>query len=715
MAVQYRHLLPWLLFLVAAGPLCARERYVDYVDPFIGTDGTGHTFPGPSCPFGMVQPGPDNADHGWDYTSGYQYRAPLILGFSQTRASGTGIPELGDVLLMPMAARRDVYASHYDKASETARTGYYAVSLTDNEVRVELTAGVRVAMHRYTFAHGGRVWVLADFQHGLRFVDGPRVTRSLVTPAVAGIDGVVDSANWTRRTVAFALRFDHPVLRSEVLPAQAGDRAPRYLLAFDLGRGRQLKAKVALSSTDVEGARRNLGEVPGWDFDAEAAKAAAAWERQLGRVEIVADRRTKRIFYTALYHAFLHPSVLSDVDGRYRGPTGGIARARGRNYYSTLSLWDTFRAAQPLDTLLASGRVDDFILTLLDHARAQGYLPLWPIWGGETHTMIGNPALPVIAGAWARGFRGFDGHEALAAMVHTASVDHPLSDWTLYDRYGYYPFDKVEGEAVSRTLEAGIGDSAVAGMAVMLGDPATAARFAARAQSYRQLVDPQTRLMRGKDSAGHWRTPFDPMTPTSPLNNPGDYTEANAWQYSWTPALHDPEGLVAAMGGRRAFTQQLDRFFALPAPGDARFLGQEALIGQYAHGNEPSHHIAWLYAYSDEPARGPELVARIAHDFYRDTPAGIIGNEDAGQMSAWYVFATLGFYPANPASGRYVLGVPLVSRAVLHLAGGRQLLLLNDHPQARPPWPRSVTLNGRPVHTPEIAHADLARGGTLQF
>lgn len=715
MANGFRRLLALCVLLGTGSTALAHERYADYVDPFIGTDGSGHTFPGPSRPFGMVQPGPDNADHGWDYTSGYQYRAPLILGFSQTRASGTGIPELGDVLLMPLAARRDAFASHYDKASEQARVGYYSVALTDNAVRVELTAGLRVAMHRYTFARAGRVWVLVDLQHGLRFVEGPRVTDSAVIVGIASVDGWVRSANWTKRTMAFELRFDHPIARSELLPAESGGRAPRYLLAFDLGHARQLMAKMALSTTDVDGARRNLAEVPGWNFDAVAAAAANAWELQLGRVEITGDLRTKRIFYTALYHACLHPSVVSDVDGRYRGPTGVIARARGRAYYSTLSLWDTFRAAHPLYTLLAPERVDDFVLTLLDHARAQGVLPLWPIWGGETFTMIGNPALPVIADAWAKGFRGFDGHEALAAMIRSSTVDHPQSDWAIYDRYGFYPFDKVNGEAVSRTLEAGIGDRAVARMAIMQGDPAVAGRFAARAGSYRQLIDPGSGLMRGRDSAGNWRTPFDPLTPTSPLNNPGDYTEANAWQYSWTPALQDTAGLIEAMGGHAAFTAKLDRFFLLPAQGDARFLGQEALIGQYAHGNEPSHHIAWLYAYSDRPARGAELVARIAHDFYRDTPDGITGNEDAGQMSAWYVFATLGMYPLDPSGGRYVLGVPLVSSAVLHLAGGKRLLIRNDTGAGPGALPRAVTFNGRDIGAPDIAHRQLVHGGTLRF
>jgi predicted alpha-1,2-mannosidase len=363
--------------------------------------------------------------------------------------------------------------------------------------------------------------------------------------------------------------------------------------------------------------------------------------------------------------------------------------------------------------LLVPERVDDFVNSLLDHADASGRLPIWPIWGGETGTMIGEPALPVLADAWAKGFRGFDGRRALAAMVKTSSVDGGLSQWRIYDQYGYYPFDQVEGEAVSRTLEAGIGDNAVVRMANMLGDQRTAARFTRRSAAWRKLVDPETRLARGRDSAGNWRTPFYPLRPTSPLNNPGDYTEANAWQYSWTPALFDPSGLRAAMGGEASFRAMLDRFFfALPPTKGAAYLGQEAMIGQYAHGNEPSHHIAWLYAFTDKPETGHQLVRRIAESFYKNSPGGIIGNEDAGQMSAWYIFATLGFYPAQPASGHYVAGIPLVERARIAVPGRRTLTIERSGTRDRL---TGVTIANRAQPFTAIPHAQLARGGTLRF
>ncbi|WP_066525843.1 GH92 family glycosyl hydrolase [Erythrobacter sp. CCH5-A1] len=691
-----------------------------YVDPFIGTDGTGHTFPGPARPFGMIQPGPDNADTGWDYTSGYQYRAPQIIGFSHTRASGTGIPELGDVLLMPSATRRAAMAS--GKADEVARAGYHAVTLPDNGVKVELTSSLRSAMHRYTFAQSGRVWVLVDLQHGLTFRTDEQPVQSITNRfGTDSFEGEAFRRNWTKRTIAWSVRFNRPIAAVETLPPRKGDAAPRYVLAFDLPEGEStLLVKAGMATTDPAGARGNRDEVFGWDFDALAAAARAEWDALLARATIEGPEGQQRVFTTALYHVFLHPSVVSDADGRFRGPDGTIRTApKGHLRYSTFSLWDTFRAAHPLYTLLVPERVDDFVASLLDHQQAAGRLPKWPIWGGETGTMIGEPALPVIAEAWAKGFRGFDGQRALAAMVATSTRDaspiyegdHSISQWSLYDRYGYYPTDATGGEAVSRSLEAGIGDAATARMAAMLGDTAEAKRFGKRAESWRKLIDPETRLARGRDAAGKWREPFDPLTPTSPLNNPGDYTEANAWQYTWTPALHDPEGLVKALGGRKAAGAMLDRFFfELPVTKGAEYLGQEAMIGQYAHGNEPSHHVAWLYAYTDRPERTAALVRRIAESFYRDTPDGLVGNEDAGQMSAWYVFATLGFYPLDPVSAHYVAGLPLTPRAVLRVPGRAELTIEQAGCKE---GPVGVSLGGKAYPVTALPHAALVKGGTL--
>jgi len=689
----------------------------DYVDPFIGTDGTGHCFPGPSMPFGMVQPGPDNAESGWDYTSGYQYTAPSILGFSQTHISGAGLPEMGDVLLQP-TCRLDgeVFASRYDKSSETAVPGYYAVRLTDNAVRVELTATTRVAYHRYTFINPGRVEVLVDLQHRLQFVAGQPVLACEFESSTDSVFGRVKSRNWAEREVAFVVRFNQPIAGVRHIVPRANDAAPRLALSFDLGAGSVLEARVALSTVDVEGAKRNLAADEHVSFDAAQRLSNGAWENILQRVRIDADEKKKSIFYTALYHTCLHPSLISDVDGRYRGPTGKIGLAPKGGYYSTFSLWDIFRAAHPLFTLIVPEKIGPFVASMLAHHAEMGYLPVWTVWGQETNCMIGNPALPIIADAIAKGFAGFEPEQALNAMVETSTRDHPLSDWSLYDRYGYYPFDKVDNEAVSRTLEACIGDDAVARVAASLKRNDIAARFSSRSKAYRQLFDSQTHLMRGKDSQGRWRTPFDPIKPTSPLNNPGDYTEANAWQYSLTPALHDPKGFVDLYGGPAGLGEMLDRFFSLTTTSaNAKFLGQEAIIGQYAHGNEPDHHAAWLYSMTDRPWRGQQIIRQICDSFYNDTPAGIIGNDDCGQMSAWYVLATLGLYPLEPSAGAYVVGAPQIAAASIRVPAGWDAEMRCRRFDRSGSFVTSVSFDASSRRLQNIAHKELLKAKVMSF
>jgi len=708
----------------AAGASTGRGDLTRHVDPFIGTDGTGHVTPAALVPFGMVAPGPDNADRGWSYSSGYQYRAPRVLGFSNTHISGAGIPELGDVLLMPAvgtrwSAQSTDFSAAPVKKTESAKPGVYRVTLPGHGVRVELTATQRVAVHRYTFTKPGRVQVLVDLQHGLLFGDGPRVTQatSSVDEARGELTGTTHSMNWVEREASFIVRFDRPIARVTTLPPRAGDKAARYVLDFDLAAGRVLHARVALSTVDVEGARRNLAVDEAKPFDAVRAAADAQWQALLSRIQIDADARFKTIFYSALYRTLLHPSDIADADGRVRGPTGQVMAVPGGVYYSTLSLWDTFRGVHPLFTLLVPERVPGFINTMLAHQRAMGYLPLWTAWGRETHTMIGNSALPVIADAVAKGLHrqgaGFDLQAALQAMVETSTRPRPNApewaqrSWDVYEQFGYIPLDKISNESVSKTLELGIGDDAVARVARAAGQPDVAERFARRAQGWRQLWDAQTQMMRGKDSAGRWREPFDPLVPTSPMNNPGDYTEANAWQYTLTPALHDPDGLVAQMGGPAAFEAWLDRFFSVQAPGANKHLGQEALIGQYAHGNEPSHHIAYLYAWTAAPEKGPALIRRIVRSFYGSGPDGIIGNDDCGQMSAWLVLSTLGFYPVVPASGSYVAGAVQVRRATLARADGTRLTIV---PGRRP----GVWLDGQRMDPKALPHAALLQARQLE-
>jgi predicted alpha-1,2-mannosidase len=688
------------------GPPAAAD-YTRFVNPFIGTDGTGHTFPGPCRPFGLVQPGPDNVDQGWDYTSGYQYRAPRILGFSQTRASGTGISELGDVLLQPVTSDTATqFGQPYAKATERASPGYYAVTL-GNRVRVELASTERVALHRYTYPTA-QARLLVDLQHGLRFLTDSLVLESAVrVENQQTISGYCHTKNWVERKYFFVISFDQPFAQATRLPRHPRDNAPRYLLRFALPDS-TLHTKVALSTVSVAGARQNLqAELPGWDFAAVVAQSRQSWNQYLSRIEVTGSRPEKEVFYSCLYRLFIQPSNVADVDGRYRGPDGSVRAAPHKAYYSTLSLWDTYRGVHPLYTLIAPERVNGFASSMLAHGRAAGFLPIWTIWGQENYCMIGNHALPVLADAYAKGFRGFSGSEALRQMVQSTTENHLNSNWPLLNRYGYYPTDSLPNEAVSRTLEHGVDDYCVAQLAGQLGQPAVAAAYTRRAGYYRNLFDPATRLLRGKDSRGRWRTPFRPLEATSPMNNPGDYTEANAWQYFWTPAQYDVAGLTRLLGGRRAFTAQLDSFFSIRAAGANKHLGQEALIGQYAHGNEPDQHVPYLYAYSDKPAQGPALVARICREFYRNTPDGLTGNDDCGQMSAWYIFAALGFYPVNPAAGDYVLGRPLVSRAVVRVGGGKTLTITRNNAAHT----GRISLNDTVLTTPTVPHRALVRGG----
>jgi predicted alpha-1,2-mannosidase len=715
---------PAVLALAILLILPSAQGGVADVDVFIGTGGTGHTFPAATVPFGMVAPGPDSDGDGWSYSSGYQYRTPRLRGFSNTRISGAGIPELGDIRLHPSAGERwtaatTAFVSGYDKATETGAPGYYAVSLAESRVRVELTAGRRVAVHRYTFPEGTRrAQVLADFQQVFRFLDGPRVTASThaLDAARGEITGTTAVANWAEREYSFVVRFGAPILRAERLPAAPGEKAPRYLCTFELPADGRLEVRVALSTVDVAGARGNLAELETATFEQVRADATAAWAGLLGRVELDAPPEQRRLFYSALYRNFLHPSDIADRDGRVRTADGGVIAAPGGRYFSTLSLWDVCRATFPLQALLAPEIVDGVVATLLAHERAAGYLPIFTVWGRETWCMIGNPSLPVLAHALRAGFAASSGPAVLDAMVRTSTRPRPAAPawaqrgWDDYVRHGYLPFDLAPGESVSKTLEYAWGDDAVARVAQQLGRDDVAREFLRRRDGHHALLDPETRTMRGRDSQGGWRTPFDPLVATSPLRNPGDYTEANAWQYTVTPGLFDPAGWVERMGGPRAAADWLDRFFTLEPKDPDKHLGQEGMIGLYAHGNEPSHHVAYLYRFTDRPERTAAWVERIARDFYRAGPEGLPGNDDAGQVSAWYVFATFGFYPVVPASGDFVLGRPLAPRITLRFPDGRTLRIV-----AGADGGSAATLDGRPVDPTALPRAALVAGGELRF
>jgi predicted alpha-1,2-mannosidase len=682
--------------------------YTTYVNPFIGSEGTGHTFPGPCMPFGMVQPGPDNVDKGWDYTSGYQYRDSIILGFSQTRANGTGINEFGDILLHPFTTdETENFGETYLKETEKASPGYYTVTL-NNQVKVELTCTERVAFHQYTYPSSSAK-LLVDLQHGLRFLTDSLVLESDVNiEDNKTISGWCHTKNWVERKYFFTIQFNQPFSSSKVLKRKAKEAAPRYVLSFDL-KDKVLQTKIALSTVDVDGAKNNLQkELPGWDFNAVVAHAKKVWNSYLSRIEIEAEQKQKEIFYSCMYRLFIQPSNIADVDGKYRGADDSIRIAKNGEYYSTLSLWDTYRAAHPLYTLIESERVNGFINSMIEHSKAAGFLPIWTAWGKDNYCMIGNHAIPVIADAYLKGFKGFDAEEALRQMIKSTTDNHINSNWTLLNQFGYYPFDSLDNEAVSRTLEHGVDDYCIALMADKMGKKDIADKYFMRARFYKNLFDSSTKQMRGKDSRGNWRKDFNPLMATSPMNNPGDYTEANAWQYFWTPAQYDVEGMKELLGGNKYFTTQLDSFFSIKALKPNKHLGQEAMIGQYAHGNEPSHHIAYLYLYSDKPQRTAELVTQICNEFYNNTPTGMIGNDDCGQMSAWYIFSVLGFYPVNPSSGEYVLGKSQVKSAKIHLPEGKLFKIINSNNKA-------VLLNQNTINRNFIRHAEIRGGGVLNF
>ena len=710
---------PFLFVLLVSGskPLnqSSQSDYTQYVNTFIGTEGTGHTFPGPSMPFGMVQPGPDNVNKGWNYTSGYQYRDSVILGFSQTRANGTGINEFGDVLLQPFTDERtENFSETYRKESEKASPGYYTVTL-NNKVKVELTCTERVAMHQYTYPNS-KANLLVDLQHGLRFLTDSLVLESDVkVENNKTISGYCHTKNWVERKYFFTIQFNEAFSSYQQLSQKNKEKAPRYVLSFNL-KNKILQTKIALSTVSVAGAKNNLQkELPGWDFNSTVAQAKNVWNSYLSRIHIEAPQKQKEIFYSSLYRFFIQPSNIADVDGNYRGADDKIALAKNKAYYSTLSNWDIYRGAFPLLQILAPEKINDIVNSMLIHHKAVGFLPIWTAWGQDNYCMIGNHAIPMILSAYQNGFKGFDANEALQAMVQTSTKSHINSDWELYNQYGYYPFDKLDNEAVSRTLESGYDDWCVAEMAKKLGKNELAKTFSKRALYYQNIYDTETTFFRGKDTKGNWRTPFNPLMATSPMNNPGDYTEANAWQYFWTPAQHDVNGLTQLVGGKENFTKKLNAFFTTEAENPNKFLGQEAMIGQYAHGNEPSHHIGYLYAYSTEPQTGQKYIHRVINEFHGNTPNGMIGNDDCGQMSAWYILSTLGFYPVNPASGEFVLGSPQVKKATLHLAKNKSFSIEAKNFSEQAIYNETRLLNGKEINKPFITFQDVINGGSLIF
>lgn len=651
-----------LLFIVSviaenAGTALAQSKKADllqWVNPLIGTQGTGHTFPGPSHPFGLVQPGPDNAGSGWAYTSGYQFTDSTLFGFSQTRLSGTGIPELGDVLLLPFVQGQEKVATTMSKSTEVVKVGYYSIKKGDG-VQCALSCTPRVAIHRYRFPNGQPLLKI-DLNHGLKFLADSLVVEAAYTlEGRQRITGWAKTRNWVSRYYAFSIDLSAPWNQLDSSIRRSTDRAGAFLLSFGQLPKQELLVKVALSTTGIEGAKLNMmAELPDWNFDQVVINCRKSWSVYLNRVQMDAPTVDKIKFYTAFYHLLLQPANIADVGGQYRGADNQVRRSPDSSYYSTLSIWDVYRTAFPLFQDLVPERIPGIVRSMLDHHEDAGFLPIWTVWGQDNYCMIGNHAIPMLVSAWKNGFCKKEGARILRAIKETTSRSHPHSDWELYLKYGYYPFDLVPNESVSRTLETCYDDAAVMLFAKWLGDTATSSEYLHRSGLYQNLYDAETRQFRGKNQFGEWRKPFDPFRATSPLNNPGDYTEANAWQYFWTPAQHDFPGLVKLLGGNKPTEAKLDSFFGLTMATSNAYLGQEALIGQYAHGNEPGHHVPWLYAMLGKPEKSRTLIRKIVTEFYGTGPDGLQGNDDCGQMSAWLMAAYLGRYPLNPASGEWI-------------------------------------------------------------
>ena len=696
--------------------------YTQYVNPFIGAADNGHTFPGACRPFGMIQTSPVTGAVGWRYCSEYVYEDSIIWGFTQTHLNGTGCMDLGDVLVMPVTGKRqrqwNEYRSGFSKETEKATPGYYSVTLDEPDVTAELTATTHTALHRYTFHKADSASLLIDLQHGPAWRDEQYHSQVSFCETNwendSTLTGHVINKVWVNQVYYFAMKFNRPVIASSELPMAATEKGKRIIATFDMKPEDQLLMKVALSTTGVEGAKANLtAELNGWDFEGVKQAAKNEWNSYLSRIDVEGTTDEKTNFYTSFYHALIQPNEISDIDGKYRNAKDEIVQATGDKFYSTFSTWDTYRAAHPFYTLMVPERVDGFVNSLVDQCETIGYLPIWGLWGGETFTMIANHSVPIIAEAYAKGFRGFDAERAFNAIKQTQTVSHPLkSNWENYTKYGYFPTDLTEAESVSSTLESVYDDYAAADMAKRMGKEEEAAYFAKRADYYKNLFDPSTKFMRPKKADGTWKSPFNPSQVGHSESIGGDYTEGNAWQYTWH-VQHDVPGLIALFGGEEAFLQKLDSVFTVKL--ETTQADVTGLIGQYAHGNEPSHHVAYLYTLAGRSERTQELIRQIFDTQYLPKPNGLCGNDDCGQMSAWYIFSAMGFYPVNPVSGEYVFGAPQFPKFTLHLADGKTFTILAEGLSEEHKYIDSITLNGKPYTKNYITHEDILKGGILVY
>ena len=700
--------------------------YTQSVNPFIGTDFTGNTYPGAQAPFGMVQLSPDNGLPGWDRISGYFYPDSTIAGFSHTHLSGTGAGDLYDLIFMPVTlpykenpqGGLGIYSlfSHND---EEASAGYYRVKLQDYNINVELTATPRCGVQRYTFPKAESM-VILNLKKAMNW-DFTMDSKIEVVDS-CNIRGYRFSEGWARgQKVYFATRFSRPFKKMEITDADIklrGEQVGTSNIArfyFDTEEGDQVVVTTAISGVSMEGAQNNLRtEAPHNDFDKYLAEAKDAWNKQLSTIEVVGGNADDRVnFYTALYHSMIAPTIYSDVDGKYYGPDKQVHQANGWTNYSTFSLWDTFRAAHPLFTYTEPARVNDMVKSFIAFFEQNGRLPVWNFWGSETDMMIGYHSVPVIVDAYLKGIGDFDAEKALEACIATANIDEYRGIGS-YKKNGYIPYnvtDKYNSEnwSLSRTLEYAFDDFCIAEMAKKMGKTELANEFYKRSQNYRNVYNPATNFMQPIDDKGVFQPNF----------NPDEYTahicESNAWHYFWS-VQHDIKGLIALSGGQDKFAAKLDSMFTyIPAGNEELPIFSTGMIGQYAHGNEPSHHVIYLYNKVRQPWKAQKYAAEVMHKLYFNAPAGLCGNEDCGQMSAWYVFSAMGFYPVNPVSGEYEIGTPLFPEMRLNLKNGKTFTVLAPNVSRENIYIQSVKVNGKPYDKSYITHQQIMDGATVEF
>lgn len=701
----------------------------------IGTGGHGHTYPGATVPFGMVQLSPDTFNEGWDWCSGYHYSDSSIMGFSHTHLSGTGNSDMLDFLLMPGTGPAKIfpglrqnpgegYRSRFSHEEEIAEPGYYSVLLRDYNIRAELSATERAGIHRYTFPKSDSSHFILDLVHAW--------SNYLVLWAnlkIVGNDTIVGGRSvqgWAPgREIYFAMQFSKPFASTEIVSdkqplgarvREAEGTSLKCLTHFESKEGEVVLVKIGISGVSEEGALKNLeAEIPGWDFDKVRHAAHVAWNKNLSRIKIeTSNTRHKRIFYTALYHMMVAPTLMDDVDGQYRGMDGKNHQLpAGLHNYSTFSLWDTFRAAHPMYTLFQSDRVPDFVNCLIRMAQqSPDGVPIWPLQAKETFCMTGYHSSSVYAEAHAKGFHGIDFTQVYPALKKRAMVDD-YRGLGYYRKLGYIPSDKEE-EAVSKTMEYAYNDWAVANIAKAVGELDDCKLLIERAKNYKSLFDASTGFMRPRLENGEWTEPFA-SNEMGHSKKWRDYTESDPWQTTFT-VQHDPAGLIKLFGGRQAFVDKLDGLFAASSelPPDAPW-DIAGMVGQYAHGNEPCHHMSYLYCYAGAAHKTQARVRQLMDLEYDDQPDGLAGNEDCGQMSAWYVISALGFYAVDPAGGNYVFGTPLFDRAEVELGNGKKLVVEAKRNSPGDAYIQSVTFNGKPYHKLWFNHADIANGATIGF